>query len=202
MPTLPFLYLPDAVTLILLLVALSMLRRVAIIHLRQELLIIRKEMISFWLNGGLEHKDAGYIALRGLIDSSIRIAPRLSPARLMFVYRLLRQRSKRGNPVPMSDPAREVGLRIDATADRHGREKLKRLQMEMNLGMGTFFLMGSVSGWVLLLVIVPRMAKRSIARHAHHSTDAFFDMTERVLSRFGRRAQRIGFASQGSKNSY
>lgn len=196
MQTLPFLYLPDAVTMILLLLVLSMLRSVAVSHIRQELLIIRKEMLSFWLNNGLEWTDTGYNALRRLIDASIRLSPKLSPARLLFNYRLQRRMAKRGTPLPIPDPAREVCRSIEETADRNGRAKLKRLQMEMNLSLGTYFLMASLSGWVLLFTIVPGMIKRSFANHSDHRADVFFDMAERVLGRLGRRAQRIGFTTE------
>jgi len=191
-PTLPFLYLPDAVTLILLLLVLDALRRVAVIHIRQELLIIRKEMLAFRLAGDPARVDAGYAALRRLIDSSITLAPRLSPARLLFIYRLLRKSVKRGSPAPPPDPAREVGDRIAGASDRDCREKLRRLQMEMSLSLGTFFLVASLSGWALLLAAMPGMMKRSITHHPEHRTDAFFDMAERVLGRLGRHAQRIG----------
>jgi len=188
--TLPFLYLPDAVTLILLILVLGELRKAAISHVRQELLIIRKEMLVFWANRGLDHSDAGYRALRSLVDSSIRLAPRLSPARLLFVHRL----QKRIRPLPIPSPAHEASLRIGRIANKSGREKLGRLQMEMSLALGTFFLIGSISGWAMLLVVVPKMIRRSLARRAGHRADAFFDMTERVLSRAGRRVQQLGFA--------
>jgi hypothetical protein len=194
MPTLPFLYLPDAVTLVLLLLVLGLLRSVAVSHIRQEMLVIRKEMLSFRLNSSLERDVEGYLALLGLIDASIRLAPRLSPARLLFTYRLERREAQKGRPLPLADPARAVGLIIDRTKNKIGREKLKRLQMEINLGMGTFLLMGSISGWGVFLVVVIKMIRRSVTHHPAHRIDAFFDMTERVLSRFGRLAQRIGFA--------
>ncbi len=195
MTTMPFLYLPDAVTLILLLLVLDTLRGVAVAHLRQELLVIRKEMILFRLAGALGAPDPGYAALRGLIDSSMRLAPRLSPGRLAFLYRLHRRMLKRGLPMPVPDVAQEVRTRIEEGTKTASGEKFKRLQTEMSLGVGSFFLMGSLSGWFLMLVIVPQMIKRSIAHHARHRTDAFFDMAERVLSRLGRRAQRYGFAT-------
>jgi hypothetical protein len=196
MQTLPFLYLPDAITLILLILILGMLRSVAVSHIRQELLIIRKEMMTFWLNSSLKRSDAGYLALRGLIDSSIRLAPRLSPARLLFTYRIERKAARHGKALPLADPARKAQFAIDGTAPKNGREKLRRLQMEMNLGLGTFFLMGSISGWAVLLIVVLKLIKRSMAHHPAHRIDAFFDMAERILSRFGRLAQRIGFAGQ------
>ncbi len=191
-PTLPFLYLPDAVTLILLFLVLDALRRVAVAHIRQELLIIRKELLIFRLSGDPTRVDQGYAALRALIDSSIALAPRLSPARLLFIYRFLRRSVKQGRPVPIPDPAQEVSDHIESGTDRACREKLRRLQTEMNLSMGTFFLTASLSGWAVLLASVPGMVKRSITRHSQHRMDAFFDMAERVLGRLGRRTQKIG----------
>ena len=196
MPTLPFLYLPDAVTLILLLVVLAMLRSAAICHLRQELLIIRKEMLSFWLDRGLDHADRGYSALNELLSATIRFAPRFSPARLLFIHRLKKKTLKQGRLFPLPDPARDARLLIDRTADGNGREKLIRLQMELNLSLGTFFLVGSLSGWVLFSAVVYKMAKRSIADYQDHRIDVFFDMAERVLGRIGRQALMIGLAGQ------
>jgi hypothetical protein len=60
--------------------------------------------------------------------------------------------------------------------------------MEMNLGVGTFFLLGSVSSWGLMFVVVPKVVRRSFGHHPGHRVDAFFDMIERVLSRQGRKA--------------
>jgi hypothetical protein len=194
MRTLPFLYLPDAVTLILLMLVLSELRKVAISHVRQELLIIRRGMLAFRLNNGLDRADAGYIALRGLIGSSIRLAPRLSPARLLFVRRLQKRMAKHGRALPVPDPVRAASLCINRIKNVPGRERLKKFQLEMSLALGVFFLVGSISGWAILFVVVPKMVRRSFAHRAGHRADAFFDMVERVLSRVGRRAQEIGFA--------
>jgi hypothetical protein len=188
-PTLPFLYLPDAITLILLLVSFVVLRSVAVDHLRQELLIMRKEMLVHWMKNGLNHNESGYVALANLIDTSIRLAPKLSPGRLAFVYRLQKA-------FPFPDPSREVSRLIETTANANGREKLKRLQLEMNLGLGTFFCIGSLSGCFLLLVHLPRILKRAMSHHSENRTDFFFDMVERVLASIGRRAQQIGFAAQ------
>ncbi len=187
MRILPFLYLPDAVTLILLLVVLGMLRRAAVDHIRQELLSIRREMLSYWLNNALDFSDCGYIALRNLIDSSLNLAPRLTPGRLLFLYRL-----HRNTALTLPDPSLEASLLIQSTAN--GREKLKRLQMEMNLGLGVFFLTGSISGWFLLLIIVSKMLKRTISHRKYDRVDFFFDMVEKVLLCFGRQAQQIGRA--------
>lgn len=197
MLTLPVLYLPDAITLILLIVVLGMLRSIAIDHIRQELHLIHREMLFYWLNNGLDCSDRGYMALRNLIESSINFVPRLTPGRLLFIYRLRRKTAKSGIILPLADPLSEVSLLIESTANANGREKLKRLQLEMNLALGSFFLMGSLSGWFLLLAIVPRMLKRTISHHQKDRTDAFFDMVERVLGSLGRQAQQIGYATQG-----
>jgi hypothetical protein len=201
MPSLPFLYLPDAITLILLMIALSMLRSAAVIHIRQELLVVHKEMLVYWLDNRLDRTDRGYLALRSLIESSIRIVSRLSPARLLFVRRLQRRTAKSG-ALPFS-PSKEVNRLIECTADEKGRAKLKRLQLEMNLGLGTFILIGSLSGWFLLFIIIPRMLKRTIAQPKANRTDFFFDMLERMLGHLGRRTLQVGFAmtilSNGSK---
>jgi hypothetical protein len=194
MPTLPFLYLPDAITLILLLVVFSMLRSVAVSHIRQELLIIRKEMLVYWLTNGLDRKDRGYIALRNLIESSIKLVPRLSPGRFLFIYILRRKTAKSGIILPLPNPSRECSLLIECITNTDGRKKLKRLQMEMNLALGTFFLIGSLSSWFLLFAILPTMLKRTISHCQHHRTDFFFDMLERLLGILGREAQQMGYA--------
>jgi hypothetical protein len=192
MYTLPFLYLPDAISLILILAALSMLRKVAIHHLCQELLIIRKQLLAFWLDNGLDHNDPGYKALRDLVDSAIRVAPKLSPGRLLFLYRLARK-PEAGGLLP--NPAREASRLIACTPNANGRKKLERLQLEMNLGLGTFFLAGSLSGWFLMCIIGFQLTRRTISHYQDDRTDAFFDMAERVLVRLGRRAQQIGLAA-------
>ncbi len=188
MPTLPFLYFPDAITLILLMVAFRLLRSAAVIHIRQELLIVHKEMLVYWLENRLDRTDRGYLALRNLIESCIRLVPRLSPARLIFIYKLQRI------TVPFPSPSREAGCFVECTANERGRAKLKRLQMEMNLALGTFILMGSLSGWFLLFIIIPKMLKRTIAQPKANRTDFFFDMLERMLGNLGRRALQVGFA--------
>ncbi len=191
-PTLPFLYLPDAFTLVLLMLVLDALRRVAVLHIRQELLVIRKEMLAARLAGNPAQPDPAYHSLRSLVDSSIRLAPRLSPARMLFIYRFLRKSAKRGQRWEIPELSSDVFEVVDSCKDIALREKLKRLSSETSIGVGTFFLMGSLSGWAILLAVVPRMVKRTVSRHQDHRTDAFFDLTERILGRFGRRAQKIG----------
>ncbi len=188
MPTLPFLYLPDAITLILLIIALSMLRSAAVINIRQKLLVVRKEMLVYWLDNGLDRSDRGYLAFGDLVESCISLAPRLSPARLMCIYKLQRRTALF---YTLSDEAN--GL-VECTANAKGRAKLRRLQMEMNLALGTFILLGSLSGWFLLFIITSKMLKRTIAQSKIDRTDFFFDMLERVLAHLGRQTLRVGFA--------
>jgi hypothetical protein len=194
MSTLPFLYLPDAVTVILLLIVLGALRGVAIDHVRREILILRKELLLYWLSNALDFNDRGFRALRSLLESSIVLVPRLSPGRLLFVERLRRKTAKNGLAFFFPDPTREVSLLIESTENAKAKEKLRRLLLEMNMGLGVFFLMGSLSGWFLLFIVLPKMLKRTISNYKDHRTDFFFDMLERVLVRFGRLAQQIGYA--------
>jgi len=194
MRTLPFLYLPDAVTLILLVLLLSEMRKVAVCHVRQELLAIREEMIRFWIDNKLAPTDGGYLSLDRWLDSSLRLAPKLSPARLLFVYRFRQRSLKQGRLLPFPDLGRVAVLDAQRSANGSVDEKLRRLQTEMSLALGAFFLAGSVSGWVVLLLIMPKMIRRSFAHDPGRRIDAFFDMAEHLLSRMGRKALEIGFA--------
>ena len=196
MRTLPFLYLPDAVTLILLLVILIMLRKVAIAHIRQELMILHEEMLLYWLNNALDLKDPGYTGLCNLVDSCIRLAPRFSPGRLLFIFRLDRKMKREAVLQLLPDPSREVSRLIESTPNANGREMLRRLQLEMNMGLGVFFIMGSLSGWFLFFCIVPRVFKRTVSGRRRFRIDYFFNMMERVLTDLGRKAQQIGLAGQ------
>jgi hypothetical protein len=196
MLTLPFLYLPDAITLILLLIVFGLLRKTAIEHIRQELLFIRKEMLLYWINNALDFRDCGYRALRDLIDKSIYIVPGLTPGRLVFINRLQKNGAEDGTTVSLHDPSHEAGLLIDCTANANGRATLRRLQTEVNMELGVFFLMGSLSGWLLLSVIVPKIFRRTLSHRKDHRVDFFFDMVERVLVNIGRKAEQIGHASR------
>ncbi len=196
-PALPFLYLPDAITLMLLLILFGMLRSTAIDHLRQELLFIRKEMLLYWLNNGLNPGDRGLWALRNLIESSMMLAPGLSPGRFVFLDKFQRKVTRRRIALAFPNPSHEARLLIECTANKNGREKLKRFQTETELALGAFFLVGSLTGLLLSFVILSRMLKRTIAHRKKNRTDFFFDMLERVLGSLGRKAQQAGYAMQG-----
>ena len=94
------------------------------------------------------------------------------------------------------DPSCEVGFLIEGTLNEKGRDTLKKLQTEMNLGLGMFFLMGSLSGWLLLFSIVVRILKRTVVRHGNHQIDFFFNVFERMLDKTGRQAQQTGCLRQ------
>lgn len=195
MQTLPFLYLPDTVSLILLIVTLGMLRSAAVCHLRQELLVLRKELLILFLSGNGSLHDPLYADLKSLIETSMRLAPTLSPARLLFVFRYRRLLVKRGCLPPA--PVHRC-VRVDSAAagtEPKQREKLRRYRMELHLGLGTFFLLGSISGWGLLLTLIPGMIRRSLSHRPGHRIDTFFDLTERILGRIGRRALRLAIAA-------
>ncbi len=195
-PAIPFLYFPDAVTLLLLLTVLGMLRSASIGRFRQELLVIRKEMLIFWVNNGLNPGDAGFRALRDLLECCLLIAPELSPGRLLFLRRLQKKATNSKIPLFLRDPSREVRLQIARTADAKGQEKLKRLQTETGLAVGTFCLVGSVSGWFLSFTIVVRMLKHIFVHCTGNRTDFFFDMLERVLGSLGMQSVHLLYAIQ------
>ena len=194
MAMLPFLYLPDAVTLVLLLIVLWMLRKAAIDHIRQELFAMREEMLFYWTNNRLDPNDGGYEALRKSADSCIDLAPRLTPARLVFIYRLRKSREADRGTVFFPDPSLDAACRIERTGNAQARAKLKRLQTEMNMSLGVFFLMGSLSGWFLLSIVVPKILRRTLSHRKKYRVDYFFDMVERMLVSFGRQAQQFGRA--------
>lgn len=188
MPPRPFLYLPDALSLTLLFVALTLLRRSAIAHLRQELLRLRKEMILYWSGNELPFDHAAYQQLRALLAEVAELAPRLSPARFFFINRHV-SRSGLGEMLP-SPAAEHVRIQSGSAEDRKAKLKLQRLHLEMNLGVGTFFLLGSISGWMLLCTILIRLAIRKVTgRSAHAAT--VFDLAEKLISRIGFEALKL-----------
>jgi hypothetical protein len=189
MPPRPFLYLPDALSLTLLIVALTVLRRAAIVHLRQELLRLRKEMILYWSGNELPFDQAAYQQLCALLAEMAELAPRLSPARLFFVHRLA---SKSGRGELWSSPKAERPVAQSGSAGDHQvKLKLQRLHLEMNLAVGTFFLLGSISGWMLLCYVLLRLAVRRIKGRSA-SRVGFFDLSEKLISRIGFDAVKLG----------
>jgi len=183
MPVRPFLYLPDAISLALLIAALTLLRRSAVAHVRQELLRLRKDMIVYWGAGGLPFDDPEYLRVRALLVRAAAVAPRLSPAHCFFLDRLLHSGSAAVTPaIPSFDsqPAR-------------GKAKIKldRISLESNLAVGSFFLLGSLSGWMMICSLLIRLAARKIRGRKPANPASVLDLAEKLISRIGFRAMNI-----------
>lgn len=183
MPPRPFLYLPDALSLALLIAALTLLRRSAIAHVRQELLQLRKEMILYWNGSGFPFDDPEYQRVRVLLAQAAELAPCLSPARFFFLNRLLR--GSPGGGMPPSPAIEFSGTQPASAARGKARIKLRRISLESDLAIGTFFLLGSLSGWVLLCSILIRLAARKIRGRESGNTASVFDLAEKLISRIG-----------------
>jgi len=188
MGPIPFLYLPDAVSLALLFAALELLRRSAVDHVRQVSIGIRNEMLAYWMREGLPLSHPAYVRLRRQIDTSIRCADKVTPARLYFVSRWFRNAARCEDQSGFTDAL--AGLRRPTLdiEDTRVRDKVRRFDLELNASLGIFFLTASISGWILLLPILLRMIKRVARRRPKSRVDLFFDLAERILSRLGRRA--------------
>jgi hypothetical protein len=123
-----------------------------------------------------------YQELRALLAKIAELAPRLSPARFFFIHRLVR-RSGLGEML-LSQGGELALTRLENAAERKAQLKLQRLHLEMNLGVGTFVLLGSISGWMLLCSILIRVAFRKVTgRSAYAPT--IFDLAEKLISRIG-----------------
>ena len=190
MPPQPFLYLPDAISLTLLFAALTLLRDSAIAHLRQELLRLRKEMILYWSSNELPFDDAAYQQLRALLAEVAELAPRLSPARFFFISRLVSRSSAGGMPPSLTTES--PGIQSAGAAHRKMKPKLQRIFLEMNLAVGMFFLLGSISGWMLLSSILIRLAVRKVSGRRSTNRMSVFDLAEKLISRIGFNALRLG----------
>src|SRR5262245_8220378 len=123
----PFLYLPDAVSLLLLGVALSLLRQSAVEHLRMELDRLRSHTQDVWRATGASLEDSAYVSLQKLIDSSDRLAEKLSPARLYFLHRCWRKIAKSQHERLFPHPLGEFERRLTAINDKRILETLDSL---------------------------------------------------------------------------
>ena len=183
----PFLYLPDAVSLIIVLIGLTLLRRSVIEHLQCEFMQIREHVRSYRSSTGLPENDPALLALEQHLDSFIRLAPKVSPARLFFVYRQLRKTSER----PPRDPVSDLARCIESVDNAKVRNRLKRFQIEMLLSVGILFLIGSLSGWILLAYILFRVARRLFSHRAGNRIDWSMELMERLTYRIGRQTHRL-----------
>jgi hypothetical protein len=183
----PFLYLPDAISLTFVLIGLTLMRRSVVEHLQLEFMQIREHVRSYRSSAGLPDGDPALLALEQHLDSFIRLAPKVSPARLFFVYRQLRKGAHKPPPDPLSD----LALCIESVADAKVRQRLLRFQVEMLLSVGVFFLMGSLSGWLLLAYILLRVTRRLFSHRSGERIDWSMELMEKLTYRIGRQAHRL-----------
>jgi len=184
----PFLYLPDALSLTLLIIVLVLLRRAAVVHVRQELAKIRNEALLFWSGNSLHLGSPAYRCLKAQIISAARVADKLSPARLLVASRLSRMPARAGLAV---HPGESLEHYLRLINDNAVRKELRRIQLEIQLSLGVFYLLGSVSGWMLSLWLGVRVSRRTFSRRSHNSFDNLFDLAERLFAVIGRRAQSL-----------
>ncbi len=193
----PFLYLPDAISLTLVLIALTLLRQTVVEHLRQEFLRIRKEVGTYWSSTGLPCDEPALIALEQHLDSLIRLAPKVSPARLCCVLRRYRETSRRHDEM-QPDPLWELERRIGNIGEAKIRDGLERFQSEILLSIGVFFMVGSLTGWILLLSFLFRLAVRLFSQRSGNRLDWSMELMEKLTYRVGRLTQRLVLLTEKS----
>jgi hypothetical protein len=192
----PFLYLPDAVSLMLLWVALSLLRQSAVEHLRMELDRLRKGALEYWLETGAPLENSAYISLRGLIDSTDRLADKFSPGRLFFVHLCWRKITKSQNARLFPDPLGEFERQVVAVTEKRILEKLISFELDMVMTLGVFLMVASISGWISFFYFESRILWRSRAWPAGNRVDRFMDFNERLVTRMGRAAHRLAIQTE------
>ena len=194
----PFLYLPDAVSLALLIIGLTLLRRSAIAHCQQELHRLQLDVLLYWTDKGLPTAHQAYGNLRSQISSASELTAGVSPARLFFVSRRCKKLPASAYQQLLPDWSKGLEPSLDGLDDRKAREKLRRFQLEFAISFGIFFLLGSISGWMVTGAILFRLIRRMLSHRVANRTDWAFDLMERIFSRLGRRALRLALVSQPS----
>jgi len=186
----PFLYLPDAVSLALLITALCLLRRLAVARCLQELHRLRLDLLLYWTDRGLPEAHPAYACLANQMRLASTLSPGVSPSRLFFVGRRYQR-----IPVILRDRIDEQGPGLIGIEDTKARERLRRIQLEFDISFGTYYLLGSISGWVVTTVIAVRLIRR-VARRPADRIGWAFDVMEKTFSRLGRRALRLAYAGR------
>ena len=177
----PFLYLPDALSLLLLGVGLTLLRELAVQHLRIELAQVRAALPA----------APATADLATLVDDLGRLAPRIAPARLYFVERATRR-------VVRLDALEDFERRAASLEDRSQREKLLHLRFETLMRAGLFVLLGSVSGWFVSLQLLARIVWRLRHYPRRDRADRFVDLWEKLVPRVGRRAYALALLADSA----
>ncbi len=180
----PFLYLPDAISLTLITCALWLLRRAAISHCRQELYRINMETLLYWPDNTVPEDEKVYSTFLSRINAGGDLAERVTPARLFFAARLC----ERNPTIALQLPQRTSPV---GSINVGTRKKLQRLLLESEIGYGMFYMFGSISGWALSSIVLSRLVWRAAARKRKDRIGWAFDALERILSRAGRRALKL-----------
>ncbi len=186
-----FLYLPDAISLVVLIIGLTLLRASAIAHCRQELHRLRLDLLLYWTERGLPARHYGYGNVIGQIVAASELIEALTPARLYFARRLFRRSIPGKRPCAPPECLQGMKPEFPSLPDPTASEKLRRVQLEFDLSCGIFFLLGSISGWMVTSGILLKLIRRMWARKPANRTDWAFDFMERVFSHEGRCALRL-----------
>ena len=181
----PFLYLPDAISLALLISALTLLRHSAVSHCRQELHKLGLEMVLGLAENPSAAAGAG-CSLRNRIFASAELAERVTPARLFFVDRFCSRTRISACRPPMRVTG--AGSILGSVEEPRARKKLQRILLESDITYGMFYLFGSLSGWALTILILFRLMRRMPSRKFSGRIDWTFDVLEKTFSYLGRRA--------------
>jgi hypothetical protein len=181
----PFLYLPDAISIALLVAVLVLLRRLGLEHFRQELIKVRNKLVLACCDAGFPLDHPACLYIHDEIASLERIAEKISPANLLYVRRIWKEISK-GDPANvlsyMPDP---LGQKLARIENARIAEKLFITQIEINLTLGSLYLLGSLSGWAVASRFLYKIALRKIPGDARKKLDKRMDLAERLISFIG-----------------
>lgn len=183
----PFLYLPDAISLALIMIALLVLRRSAIEHFRQELLKVRNKMLLFCCDARFPVDHPACLHIYNQITLLNRIAATISPANLFYIRRVCKEAFKNDPLHLLPFTPNHFGEKLAKIENRRIAEQLSMAQLEINLTLGSLYLLGSLSGWVISSRFLYKIAFRKIPDHPKKKLDKRIDLAERFISRVGYR---------------
>jgi hypothetical protein len=132
------------------------------------------------------------------MSSASELLAGVSPARLFFVRGRCQKTAAGACQQLLPDWSKGLEPSLQALDDRKAREKLRRIQLEFDISFGMFFLLGSISGWMVTGAILFKLMRRMLSQRPANRTDWAFDLMERIFSRLGRRALRLALVSQPS----
>ncbi len=190
----PSLYLPDAISLTLLIIELTLLRQAAVAHCRQEAQRLQVDLLLYWSDRGLPPNHEAYDILRTQFHNAFELSAGISPARLFFAHRRFRKFCAGPYQPHLRQWSLESGLRT--LNDPKVRQRLRKVQLEFDISLGMFLLLGSVSGWLMAGAVLSRLFRRMLSRRRANPMDWGFDLMERLLSHLGRRSLRLRLLSQ------